>query len=99
MSFEYALNAEREMAIGMVREIVADNSKLRERNAKLREQNAKLRELVLDAWGNGHPDKSCGDCEILDECHEHMKNSPPFERCLFEVRIEERMRELGVTDD
>ena len=58
-----------------------------------------LKKLVLDAWGNGHPDKSCGECEIMDECHEHMKNSPPFERCLFEVRIEERMRELGVTDD
>ena len=59
-------------------------------------ENAKLRELVRDAWGNGHPDKSCGDCEIMDECHEHMKNSHPFERCLFEIRIEERMRELGI---
>ena len=57
------------------------------------DENAKLRELVRDAWGNGHPDKSCGDCEIMDECHAEMER---YGRCLFERRIEGRMRELGI---
>lgn len=69
---------------------------------KLKDDNAKLRELVRDAWGNGHPDKSCGDCEIMDECHAeieeaHKKGNGRWNtRCLFERRIENRMRELGV---
>lgn len=68
----------------------------------LQAENAKLRELVRDAWGNGHPDKSCGDCEIIDECHAEIEearkngNSRWNTRCLFERRIEDRMRELGV---
>lgn len=56
----------------------------------------KLRELVRDIWGNGHPDKSCGDCEIIDECHAEKGNSLWNTRCLFESRIEDRMRELGI---
>ena len=69
---------------------------------KYKAENAKLRELVRDAWGNGHPDKSCGDCEIMDECHAeieeaHKKGNGRWNtRCLFERRIEERMRELGI---
>ena len=69
------------------------------------EQTEKLRELVRDAWGGGHPDKSCGDCEIMDECHAeieeaHKKGNGRWNtRCLFERRIEERMRELGVEVD
>lgn len=72
---------------------------------RLAAENAKLRELVRDAWGNGHPDKSCGDCEIMDECHAeieeaHKKGNGRWNtRCLFERRIEERMRELGVEVD
>jgi hypothetical protein len=68
-------------------------------------ENAKLRELVRDAWGSGHPDKSCGDCEIRDECHAEIEearkkgNGRWNTRCLFERRIEERMRELGVEVD
>ena len=30
-------------------------------------KNAKLRELVRDAWGDGHPDRSCEGCDIRDE--------------------------------
>ena len=65
-------------------------------------ENAKLRELVRDMWGNGHPDKSCGDCEIMDECHAEIEeerkkgNGRWNTRCLFELRIEQRMHELGV---
>lgn len=66
--------------------------------------NAKLRELVRDAWGDGHPDRSCDGCDIRDECHddaERMRKDGVlrFSRCLFEQRIEERMRELGVVDE
>ena len=69
---------------------------------KERAENAKLRELVRDAWGNGHPDKSCGDCEIIDECNAEIEearkkgNGRWNTRCLFERRIENRMRELGI---
>ena len=35
---------------------------------RVEERCAKLRELVRDAWGSGHPDRSCGDCEIRDFC-------------------------------
>ena len=64
-------------------------------------ENAKLRELVRDAWGDGHPDRSCEGCDIRDECHndvERMRKDGMlrFSRCLFELRIEERMRELGI---
>lgn len=68
----------------------------------LQAENAKLRELVRDAWGDGHPDKSCGDCEIMDECHAEIEearkngNGRWNTHCLFERRIEDRMRELGV---
>lgn len=71
----------------------------------LQAENAKLRELVRDAWGDGHPDKSCGDCEIMDECHAeieeaHKKGNGRWNtRCLFERRIEARMRELGIEVD
>ena len=73
-----------------------------ERLADLMAENAKLRELLRDAWGNGHPDKSCGDCEIMDECHAEIEearkkgNGRWNTRCLFERRIEDRMRELGI---
>lgn len=65
----------------------------------------KLRELVRDAWGSGHPDKSCGDCEIRDECHAEIEEAHKRgrgrwnTRCLFERRIEGRMRELGIEVD
>ena len=68
----------------------------------LEAENAKLRELVRDAWGSGHPDKSCEDCEIMDECHAEIEerrkkgNGRWNTRCLFERRIEDRMRELGI---
>lgn len=70
-------------------------------NRTLEAENAKLRELVRDAWGSGHPDKSCGDCEIRDECHDDIERlsrdgALRFSRCLFELRIEDRMRELGI---
>lgn len=61
-----------------------------------------LEELVRDAWGDGHPDKSCGDCEIRDECHAEIEeahkngNGRWNIRCMFERRIEDRMRELGI---
>lgn len=70
--------------------------------SKLDAENTKLRELVRDAWGNGHPDKSCGDCEIIAECNAEIEearkkgNGRWNTRCLFERRIEDRMRELGV---
>ena len=64
-------------------------------------ENAKLRELVRDAWGDGHPDRSCEGCDIRDECHDDVERMRKdgvlrFSRCLFELRIEERMRELGI---
>ena len=64
-------------------------------------ENAKLRELVRDAWGDGHPDRSCEGCDIRDECHDDVERMRKdgvlrFSRCLFEQRIEERMRELGI---
>lgn len=68
-------------------------------------ENAELRELVRDAWGSGHPDKSCGDCEIMDECHAEIEEARKKgrslwnTRCLFERRIEDRMRELGIEVD
>lgn len=67
----------------------------------LAQENDKLRELVRDAWSDGHPDRSCEGCDIRDECHndvERMRKDGMlrFSRCLFELRIEERMRELGV---
>ena len=70
--------------------------------ADMLDENAKLRELLRDAWGNGHPDKSCGDCEIIAECNAEIEearkkgNGRWNTRCLFERRIEERMRELGI---
>ena len=68
------------------------------------DENAKLRELVRDAWGSGHPDRSCESCDIRDECHDDIERMRKdgvlrFSRCLFELRIEERMRELGVEVD
>ena len=74
------------------------------RVGELEAENAKLRELVRDAWGDGHPDRSCEGCDIRDECHndvERMRKDGMlrFSRCLFELRIEERMRELGVEVD
>jgi hypothetical protein len=70
----------------------------------LKKENAKLRELVRDAWGDGHPDRSCDGCDIRDECHDDVERMRKdgvlrFSRCLFELRIEERMRELGVEVD
>ena len=70
----------------------------------LQAENAKLRELVRDAWGDGHPDRSCEGCDIRDECHDDVERMRKdgvlrFSRCLFELRIEERMRELGVEVD
>ena len=67
-------------------------------------ENAKLRELVRDAWGDGHPDRSCEGCDIRDECHDDVERMRKdgvlrFSRCLFELRIEERMRELGIEVD
>lgn len=98
---------------GVEQELRSENAKLREymrklvpelceQNAELHKENAELRELVRDAWGSGHPDKSCGDCEIRDECHAeieeaHKKGNGRWNtRCLFERRIEDRMRELGI---
>lgn len=70
----------------------------------LEAENVKLRELVRDAWGDGHPDRSCDGCDIRDECHDDVERMRKdgvlrFSRCLFELRIEERMRELGVEVD
>lgn len=79
-----------------------DVDRLERENGQLKYENAKLRELVRDAWGNGHPDKSCGDCEIMDECHAEIEeaykkgNGLWNTRCLFERRIEDRMRVLGI---
>ena len=72
------------------------------RVGELEAENAKLRELVRDAWGDGHPDRSCEGCDIRDECHDDVERMRKdgvlrFSRCLFELRIEERMRELGVS--
>jgi hypothetical protein len=77
----------------------ADGS--RKERRRLSAENAKLRELVRDAWGDGHPDRSCDGCDIRDECHDDVERMRKdgvlrFSRCLFELRIEERMRELGV---
>ena len=71
---------------------------------RMQEENAKLRQLVRDAWGNGHPDRSCGGCDIRDECHDDIERLRKdgmlrFSRCLFELRIEDRMRELGIEVD
>ena len=71
---------------------------------RLEAENAKLRELVRDAWGDGHPDRSCEGCDIRDECHDDVERMRKdgvlrFSRCLFELRIEERMRELGIEVD
>jgi hypothetical protein len=70
---------------------------------QLEAENAKLRELVRDAWSDGHPDRSCDGCDIRDECHDDVERMRKdgvlrFSRCLFELRIEERMRELGVDE-
>lgn len=67
----------------------------------LKAENAKLRELVRDAWGDGHPDRSCEGCDIRKECHDDIERLRKdgllrFSRCLFELRIEDRMRELGI---
>lgn len=71
---------------------------------RLQTENEKLRELVRDAWGDGHPDRSCEGCDIRDECHDDVERMRKdgvlrFSRCLFELRIEERMRELGIEVD
>ena len=71
------------------------------RDIELEAENAKLRELVKDAWSSGHPDRSCGECGIQDECHAeiermHRHGNLRYARCLFERRIEERMHELGI---
>ena len=68
---------------------------------RMQAENAKLRELVRDAWGDGHPDRSCEGCDIRDECHDDVERMRKdgvlrFSSCLFELRIEERMRELGI---
>jgi len=71
---------------------------------QLKAENAKLRELVLDAWGDGHPDRYCDGCDIRDECHDDIERMRKdgmlrFSRCLFETQIEQRMRELGIEVD
>jgi hypothetical protein len=72
--------------------------------AQLKAENEKLRELVRDAWGDGHPDRSCDGCDIRDECHDDIDRMRKdgmlrFSRCLFETQIEQRMRELGIEVD
>ena len=95
-----------------VADMLDENAKLREEFDKMdvwhskelsaaMAENAKLRELLRDAWGDGHPDRSCDGCDIRDECHddaERMRKDGVlrFSRCLFELRIEDRMRELGI---
>ena len=84
------------------RETAWHNTKRNAREYKrVRDENDRLRELVRDAWGSGHPDRSCEGCDIRDECHDDTERLRKdgifsFSRCLFELRIEERMRELGI---
>jgi len=84
---------------------ITDGSYLAEYVGKLERENERLRELVRDAWGGGHPDRSCGKCDIRDECHAEIEearrngNGRWNTRCLFERRIEDRMRELGIEVD
>ena len=85
----------------MCREAADTIWELRDDLQRANDENAKLRKLVRDAWGGGHPDRSCEGCDIRDECHndvERMRKDGMlrFSRCLFERRIEERMRELGI---
>ena len=47
-------------------------ARLRNTCHDLQGENKKLKDLVRDAWGNGHPDKSCEGCELTDKCHESM---------------------------
>ena len=49
--------------------LTEDGCLMRDRACKAEAENAKLRELVRDAWGDGHPDRSCEGCDIRDECH------------------------------
>lgn len=82
-------------------ELTEDGCLMRDRACKAEAENAKLRELVRDIWGSGHLDKSCGDCEIRGECHTEIEEA--YKKgsgrwnigCLFERRIEDRMRDLG----
>lgn len=69
--------------------------------ADLLDENERLRGLVRDAWGSGHPDRSCDGCDIRDECHDDLERMRKdgvlrYSRCLFELRIENRMREMGI---
>lgn len=85
-------------------ELTEDGCLMRDRACKAEAENAKLRELVRDAWGDGHPDRSCDGCDIRDECHDDVERMRKdgmlrFSRCLFEVQIEQRMRELGIEVD
>ena len=85
-----------------LRHISVETKSMEDKLLELEEENAKLRELVRDAWGDGHQYKSCGDCKMMDECHAeneeaHKKGNGRWNtRCLFERRIEDRMRELGL---
>lgn len=96
----------------LVAEAKAENDRLRERidaahmsRLLTENENELLRELVRDAWGDGHPDISCGDCEIRDACHAEIEeahkngNGRWNTRCLFERRIEDRMHDLGIEVD
>ena len=85
-------------------ELRMEAERLCDENERLEAENAKLRELVRDAWGDGHTDRSCEGCDIRDECHDDVDRMRRdgvlrFSRCLFELRIEERMRELGIEVD
>ena len=62
----------------------------------LKEENAKLRELVRDAWGDGHPDRSCEGCDIRDEYPnaESIDDIDPDDFVVEEEEIEEETEEI-----
>lgn len=59
----------------------------------LQDENDKLRELLTTILNESNIDKSCVNCDLCEEC---ASREGRWKGCLFNVRVEEKAKELGI---